>query len=191
MNEFDERMVAAAEADLQQLLSIEPLPEFVARVRVRVHERRESPAKRWGWIGLALASAAAVILAAVLRTNQSVRVPGEQTIEMVHRADTRLGAPPAMVGDTVPSTSRGTVKMAAHYPAERGVTHAETPEIIIDPAMTEAIRRLAASLRNLPPDESVAEALQVEPGDPTALPVAKPLEIPELVLKPADQSGGN
>ncbi len=36
MTEFDERVVAAAEADLDRLLSIEPSPEFAAKVRARI-----------------------------------------------------------------------------------------------------------------------------------------------------------
>src|SRR3982751_4679612 len=95
MNDFDQRMVAAAEADLQQLLAIEPSPEFAARVRVRVHERRESPAKVWGWFGLATVTAAALAVAVVVRTPQSV--PEAQTIEMVHRSDVRLSATPLLV----------------------------------------------------------------------------------------------
>jgi hypothetical protein len=189
MNEFDQRMVAEAEADLQQLLSVEPSPELAARVRLRVHERTKSHAWRWGWIGLALASAAALIVAVVLRTNHSV--PGEQTIEMVHRPDVPLIVPATMVRDTPPSSPQGAVKVARHYAGRFGVAQAPAPEIIVDPAMTAAIRRFAASLRNVPPDESVAETLQAEAGDPRTLPVAKPLDVPQLVLKPADQNGGN
>ena len=36
MTEFDERAVAEAEADLERLLSIEPSPEFAAKVRARI-----------------------------------------------------------------------------------------------------------------------------------------------------------
>jgi hypothetical protein len=189
MTEFDARMVEAAEADLQQLLSIQPPAEFAARVRAHIHENRESPAKRWGWMGLAVATAAAVVVAVVLRTHETL--PGEQTVEMVHGPDIRVGAPPAVLGGTAPATAASTVKPARHYRATRSVTHAETPEIIIDPAMTDAIRRMAMSLRDVPPDKSVAEALQVETGGPTALPVPEPLDISELVLKPADQNGGS
>ena len=88
MTELDERIVAEAEADLQQLLSIEPSPEFAARGRARIHERRESHATRWGWIGLAIATAAALIFVAVLRTND--RSAGIQNAEIVTRPDTPL-----------------------------------------------------------------------------------------------------
>jgi hypothetical protein len=189
MNDFDQRMVAAAEADLQQLLAIEPSPEFAARVRVRVHERRESPAKVWGWFGLATVTAAALAVAVVVRTPQSV--PEAQTIEMVHRSDVRLSATPLLVGDTTSSTSQGTVKVARHYSPPAAVTQAGTPEIIIDPAMTAAIRRMAMLLRTSEPDASAAEQLQTEVGEPAPLVIADPLNVPELVLKPADQNGGD
>ena len=187
MTEIDERIVSAAEADLQQLLSIEPSPEFVARVHERIHATSVAPARRWSWIGLALASAAALILAALLRTS---RVPGNPTVETVHSADIVLSAPPVAHDTSVP-TSSPTAKVVRVARADSNVTRAEAPEIIIDPAVTDAIRRMAIALRNTAPDVSVAESLHVEEGDPAPLKVAEPLGVPELVVKPADQNGGD
>ena len=188
MTELDERLVAAAEADLQQLLSIDPSPEFAARVRSRIDENRQSRASnRWGWIGLAVAAAATVILVAALRTDQSS--PTTQPVEIADRADMTLKVPPVEHNPsplpTAPhqvATRRGSTPTAAP-PA--------SPEVIIDPAMTDAIRRMAMSLRNTQPDAAAAEQLQIEMGELVPLTIAEPLNVPELVLKPADQNGGN
>jgi hypothetical protein len=188
MTELDERLVAAAEADLQQLLSIDPSPEFAARVRSRIDERREPRATRWGWIGLAVATAAALIFAAALRTNQD-SPPGER-VEIVKRPDTTLPATPPADRDPVLAATRTSHHVAIPKDSVRTVEAAATPEIIIDPAMTDAIRRMAMLLRNTEPDASTAEQLQIEMGEPAPLTIAKPLNVPELVVKPADQNGG-
>jgi hypothetical protein len=63
------------------------------------------------------------------------------------------------------------------------------PEIIIDPAVTDAIRRLAAAARNTILDNSNGESIAAD-AHAGALPVAEPLKVPELVLSPADPNGG-
>ena len=63
------------------------------------------------------------------------------------------------------------------------------PEIIIDPAITDAIRRLALAARNTTLDGSKGESIAAD-AQSAVLPVAEPLNVPELVLKPADPTGG-
>ena len=187
MTELDERIVAEAEADLQQLLSIEPSPEFAARVRSRIHERHESRATRWGWIGLAIATAAALIFVVVLRTNDSSS--GTQNAEILPRPDTPLAAPPVPIehGST-PATSA--VRHAAGHTQTAHVGEAASrAEIIIDPAMTAAIQRLAAAARNTILDASNGESIAAD-AHAGALPIAEPLKVPELVLSPVDPTGG-
>jgi hypothetical protein len=189
MTELEERLVVEAEADLQQLLSIEPSPDFAAKVRARVHERHERGAMRWGWIGLAITAAAALILVAVLRTDHSA--PASQRMEVVRRPDTTLHPDPPTDKTPIRSTMRLSHDVTMARDATRTAEGAGSREILIDPAMTDAIRRMAMALRNTEPDVSVAESLHVEEGDPAALKVAEPLNVPELVVKPADQADGS
>ena len=186
---LEERLVAEAEADLQRLLSIEPSPEFAVKVRARIDETHERRGPRWGWIGLAIATAAALILAALLRTDYGV--PPDQPTEIVRRPDTILhpDSPPDRA--LLPATTGASLPVATAKGSARTAEAAPRPEIIIDPAMTAAIRRMAMSLTNAEPDASTAEQLQIQTGEPAPLAIAEPLNVPELVLKPADQTGGN
>ena len=185
MTEPEKRLVAEAEADLQQLLSIEPSPEFAAKVRARIHEQRERRTTRWGWFGLAI-TAAALVLVAVLRTHDSASETRD--LQAVRLPDTPLAASVAMEHGSTPVT------IAAHSAAvgKQSTNTVETvasPEVIIDPAMTSAIQRLAAGARNTILDGSNGESIAAD-AHAGALPVAEPLKVPELVVSPADPNGG-
>ena len=191
LTEHDARLVSAAEADLHQLLSIEPSPEFTARVRARVRERHDAPSRRWGWIGLALATtaAAALVVIALVRTGQTPGGSLERT-EIARRDDVVL-RPPASVIDYPPAPPASISRVESHRPSARVAAHAHAiPEIVIDPAMTAAIHRMAADLRNSAPDPSVAQTLHSDPAATAELTVPDPLIVPEIVLTPADQNGG-
>jgi hypothetical protein len=182
MTQLDERMVAEAEADLQQLLSIAPSPEFAARVSARIDEHRPSRVTRWGWIGLAIATAAALIVTAVLRTNGSSSAA--QNVEIVRRSDTPLPVEHQLTPVITPA--RG---VAVHKQSTRTVKVTASPEVIIDAAMTAAIQRLAVGARNTILDASNGESIAAD-AHAAALPIAEPLKVPELVLSPVDPTGG-
>jgi hypothetical protein len=190
LTELDERIVAAAEADLRQLLSIEPSPELTAKVRARIDDNRESRASKWwGWIGVAVATAAAVILAVALRPEHTAAPNGAVVANA--RPDENLRAPSRTDDTTDPAPKTTLDPVARHRSPARAAEPGPNPEIIIDPAMTDAIRRMAIALRNAEPDASTAEQLQMQMGEPAPLTIAEPLNVRELVLKPAEQNGGN
>jgi hypothetical protein len=191
LTDQDERLVSAAEADLHQLLSIEPSPEFAARVRSRVRENRDAPSRRWGWIGLALVStaAAALVVTAIVRTGHAPSGSLERT-EIARRDDIVL-RPPAAVIDYPASSPSSTSRVEISRPSARVAERADSrPEIVIDPAMTDAIRRMSMSIRNSAPDPSVGETLRTETAS-MELTAPDPLMVPEIVLKPADPNGGD
>jgi hypothetical protein len=192
LTEYDERLVSAAEADLHHLLSIEPPPEFTARVRARVRENHDAPARRWGWIGLALATtaAAALVVTALVRTGQTPGRSLERT-EIARRDDVVL-RPSAPGIDHPPAPPASTSRVESKRPSARVAAHGDAkPEVVIDPAMTAAIHRLAADLRNSAPDPSVAQTLRSDTAATAELTVPDPLMVPEIVLTPADQNGGD
>jgi hypothetical protein len=188
MNDFDQRAVAAAEADLARLLSIEPSPEFAAKVRVRI--AAEPPACGWNWgrLLVPLAAAAVAVIGLVLSGQWSGRSP-EQPLATSRQNDivlpaTTANAPFADVPVVAAvAQSRPTVQRAIASPQRE-------PEVIIDPAISDTIRRLALAARSTVLDGSKGESIAAPNAEFETLPIAEPLNVPELVLKPADQTGG-
>ena len=206
LSEIDERAVAAAEADLNRLLAIEPSPEFAAKVRARIREPQKARGWSTGWLGLALASAAALFVAmgdpAGWRVPKSAPVPVETTVTSVGRglkaAPPTAGlatAPTAVTVETAPTAvARKTAPTAVALktaPDPTGRNRSGQPVVLIDPSLGQAIRRLSLSTANLAldptmPDGSAAPAFDA----PVPSVVVEPLEVPELVLKPADRTSG-
>jgi hypothetical protein len=183
LSDIDEGLLAAAEADLDRLLAIEPSAEFAARVRQRIAS--EPSVSGWRWRRAALTLVAVVALIVVLRLGRSVVPESPGPVHAALRAD-------IMLADTPPETGAGIVRST---PAGiRGPAHARRPapppadaaEVIIDPAVADAIRRLMMSTEVSLQTTSDARAQDTA----AALTVAEPLDVPELVLKPAEQSGG-
>ena len=139
LSEFDERVVAAAEADLDRLLSLEPSPEFAARVLARISAGRTGRWRRAGWAGVALASAAAVIVvgtAITLRQHQSV-VDGP-IVGVSARPDTKLAVDSSLTAPVVP------VRHVAPVPSRPEPQPAD-PEVLVPDEGRLAIARLLAS----------------------------------------------
>ena len=182
LSEFDERVVAAAEADLDRLLALEPSPEFAAKVLARIGAEHTGRWRRAGWAGVALASAATLVIAFALRSGSGARDGDVKATKPVH-ADIVLSSP---ASDVQLHVSR--VITPPRRPRTAGPRTGDL-EVLIDPSLAQAIRRLASSPRTIPLEEPEASP----PSRPEAFVpsvVVEPLTVPELVLKPADQNGG-
>ena len=188
LSNVDARIVGAAEMDLGRLLSVEPSVEFAAMVRARI--ATEAPARGWRSrrLVLTLAAVSILIVAFSLRGGLSVRDNARPAVGPPHH-DVVLGS--TSQADATPVDQQTPPVLPAHRdvrPAPAGV--ARTPEVIVDPSIAVAIRRLAIAARSTALDDA-AEA--TPPGvtpEPEALVVAEPLIVPELVLTPANQTGG-
>jgi hypothetical protein len=190
MTELEERLIVGAEADLQRLLSIEPSPEFAAKVRARIGDQKNESVVRWRFLALALGAAAAVVLVVALVENGPFRTPPPPSIA-ARQPDIVLNpeSKPAIVN--VPAVANVPAVPPRHDAVSqiRQAVSAREPEIIIDPAMTAAIQRLAAAARNTILDGSNGESIAAD-ANAGALSIAEPLKVPELVLSPADPNGG-
>jgi hypothetical protein len=187
LTEFDARAVREAEADLDLLLSIEPSPEFAAKVRARI--AAEPRVRTWNWrlVLLPLGAAAVLVFVVTLVTNRNGR-DAEPPFTTARHDDivlpgAKVNHAPADVPATIVVNNRPTVRRAIASPQAE-------PEIIIDPAITDAIRRLALAARNTTLDGSKDESIAAPDSASETLPIAADLNVPELVLKPADQTGG-
>jgi hypothetical protein len=188
LSDADARIVRAAEADLARLLSVEPSVEFAATARARI--AAETPARGWHSrrLVLTLATACVLIVAFWLRGGLSVRdnvrpIVGPPHQEVGVRTRPHVGA--TIAGRPAPAVlpHRRTVRRApSHVPS--------APEVIVDPSIAVAIRRLALAARSTVLDDAAAGTPPRVTPEPDALPVAEPLIVPKLALTPADETDG-
>lgn len=190
LNDFDERAVSTAEADLERLLSVEPSPEFAAKVRARIAE--EATQRWWGWnrLGVLATVVAAVSVVVILRsgfqTNDErppLSTPAHP--DVVLKAETNNPSSPI-----VPIAPVVSVKSDRTRQARRAASPPPQTEIVIDPAIRDAIRKLAIASRNTTLDASKGDSMAAPNSEYETLPIAKPLDVPELALRPADETGG-
>jgi hypothetical protein len=177
----DDEMLTV-ERELSQVLAIEPSADFAAKVRARIEQEpvRANGWRRWMWAPLA--AAAIIVIVAVMITRKPAVLPDGSAGLQAGRtgADVRLSppsAPPPAQIPTAPPTSFRRV-----YQTTRSV-RAKEPEVLIDPSVARAVRRLAMGrpvLPEVPPEPSL---------DPV---VIEPLRVPDVseignVRPPADQ----
>ena len=188
LSDVDARIVGAAEADLARLLSVEPSVEFAARARARI--AAEAPTRAWRTrrLVLTLATASVLLLAFSPRGGLSVHdtvrpIVGPPHQDVVLRSTPHVGA--TLVDRQTPTvlSHRRTVRRAPPPVAS-------APEVIVDPSIAVAIRRLAIAARSTLLDDAALGTPSRATPEPDALPVAEPLVVPKLVLTPADETGG-
>jgi hypothetical protein len=187
LSDADARIVRAAEADLARLLSVEPSVEFTAAARARI--ATETPTRIWRSrrLVLALAAAPVLLLAFLLRGGLSVRDDVRPAVSPPHR-DVVLRSTPhagaALVDRQTPAV------LPPHRTVRRPLHVASAPEVIVDPSIAVAIRRLALAARSTVLADAAARTPPRVTPEPDALPVAEPLIVPKLALTPADETGG-
>lgn len=175
LSEFDERRVAAAEADLDRLLSITPSPEFAAKVRARITEARTEPMWRASWGAVAVASAAAVIaVGTAITTRQHMPVVDVPMVSSPVRPDTILATDPMVTESAVTTTNAAPVSSRLDpQPAE--------PEVLVSDEGRLAIARLLASARAGTLDPRVFSRTTPSPEEDLQTGVA-PLIVEELLI---------
>ena len=149
--------MAAIERDLARLLSVAPSPEFAARVRTRIEQQplRVFTRRRW----LLMSAVAAVIVVALVMARRGTSVPPPVTPVQADRWLPPQLAPAPSVLPAAP-TYAGTVPQHAR----RSPARAE-PEVLVDPTLARAVRRLAMERPVLPevPPEPSLDPVVVEP----------------------------
>jgi hypothetical protein len=150
--------------ELSQLLAIEPSADFAAKVRARI-EQEPVRANGWRlWILAPLAAAAIIVIATAMITRTPAVPPdGSAGLQAGRpRADVRLSSPPAP-SSQIRTTPRPT--SVRHVQHTTRAARGSEPEILIDPSLAQAVRRLVAEQRVLPevPPETTLEPVVVEP----------------------------
>jgi hypothetical protein len=171
----DEHRVAAAEADLDRLLSITPSPEFAAKVRARITEARTEPMWRASWGAVAVASAAAVIaVGTAITTRQHMPVVDVPMVSSPVRPDTILATDPIVTEPVV------TTGHAAPVPSRLDPQPAE-PEVLVSDEGRLAMALLLASARAGTLDPRVFSPTTPSPEEDLQTGVA-PLIVEELLI---------
>jgi len=196
----------AIDREIQAALSVEPSPEFLARVRTRIATEPAAAASWLSWKLVATGAVAALIVIAV-----AVMRPGEQSfnarpepsasplIPSPSPLDRARGDPEALEGskdvplardrpvDSALSPSKDEQPAAAASRARVAAAAPREPEVLIDPAETRALRRLIAGTR----DGSLDLSAALQATTPTAmdLPPIDALVIAPLTIDPLTPSG--
>ena len=187
LSDVDARIVGAAEADLARLLSIEPSVGFAARARARIAAAAPTRGWRSRRLVLTLAAAPVLLLAFSLRGGLSLRDNVRPIVRPPHQ-DIVLRSTPH-VGATL--VDRPTPAVLPRRTGRRAPPRgASASEVIVDPSIAAAIKRLAITARSTVLDDAALGTPPRATPEPDALPVAEPLIVPKLALTPADETGG-
>ena len=182
----------AIDREIQAALTVDPSPQFVARVRARI---ASEPARAASWLSWKLvasgAMAALIVIAFVLMR------PGEQTFNarpepVEGRARGTLQSRPRSATTTAATTQprRAETPKARTLTRRAGAPQARRrpePELLLDPAETRALRRLIAGTR----DGSLDLSPALRATTPTAMDLA-PIDaivIAPLTIDPLTPSG--
>lgn len=174
----EEEELHAIDRELAQMLAVEPSPEFAANVRARI-ELPTVAAGAWRWWALASVAAAATIAIGVVLFTRSA----PEDVRSVRRGEAT--AAPSRTADLVPSVRPGEAPAAQSRTSDlvRSVRRSQTTvarsrtssdhtmEVLIDPSLAAAVRRLAGEQPALP------EVPPVPSLDPV---VVQPLEVPDI-----------
>ena len=175
---------AALERDIERALAVDPSPEFVARVRVRIAEEPALSSRRFGWLfaGVgAAAVAAAVVLAVFVMSPARRNAPASAPLLTSRSIAAAVVVP--VVSRTGLDRSRGANDERPTTEDARRTTHDErrTTAILFDTRETLALQRLIAGVREARVDLTplLKEApMAVQPIDNLAIP---PIAIEPLV----------
>lgn len=181
--------VAAAEADLDRLLAIEPSAEFVARVRARV--ATEPPAVRWRrpLIALTCASVCALVVALILRGGPEMQQEKKTSVPVVSQLRQDIVLERRRV-HFEPVIRRTAAAIRRDRPERHGAHVGRGDQTVIDPTLAEAVRRVMASAASMTVNSTLESAPASIAGEVPALSIAEPLDVPELVLRAADEPRG-
>ena len=148
-------LLETIDRDLRAALSVQPSPEFVARVRTHIASEAQSagsgPVWRWSF-GISVAGIAAVVMATaflVSRPHVGIKAPDAAVAKADIPPDVTTGPAP-LVAAAPPGAAKAAPKAARqrHVPNARRTTPSGTlPEVLVDPREAAALRAVIAATR--------------------------------------------
>jgi len=178
------RTIQGLDAELQQMLAIEPSPFFAQRVQALVTTAPAKPSVR-AWLWMAAAAAAAIVLAVLLLTTTRPR-PAATAVD----ARTALPAPatvierpaPVVVEESTPPVKRST---PTNTRAKQPAVIAAEPEVLVPRDQMRAVARYMALMRSGTLDAANLVANAAATQTPAEM-VIGPLEVNPIAVSDVD-----
>jgi hypothetical protein len=200
LTDEEHRLVTVAEQDLDRLLSLQPSPDFAAKVRARVRDDERPAQWRGRWVtGVAVAASIVVIAGIALMVATMRRAPAVKEVPVATEAavgrDVSLPADKPGVHQTLMADPASRIEdPTAPIPASRSAENAHiarprstatagppqrtaVPDVLIDPRRRDAMDRLLAMVRSGMTD---LPATALEGRQPI---VAQDLAVPPVVVE--------
>jgi hypothetical protein len=194
----DARLLAELETNLARELSIEPSPEFLARVRLRVAELPEQRTGMldWGWWqrrwmpALALAAVAVIVAAAVMMRSTPVDEPRREVVAMANPTPPAAippaapvpGATGMLVPPAAPAAAPRVQRVARRAAGPDALRRATEPEVLVLEGQMDAIRQFLAGVRTGRVDASAVANTEAQASVGPA--IVEQLAIPLLKIEP-------
>ena len=167
--------------EIESLLSVEPSPEFVARVRTRVAKEPEPAGWRASWM-FAMAGAVAVVIVALLAWPSREPAPRIAADAAIPQGHGPLTPSPSTVPQVVPQAPLRARTAVALASVRNRVIEIDLPEVVIADNEVRTFATLVARIRAsrfdaaVPPAPDPDVALEIK-----ELPPVEPLEIEPIV----------
>ena len=174
------------EREIESLLSAEPSPEFLARVRTRVAEEPEPARWRAPWM-LAVATAVVVLIVAVIAWPSRELVPVGSTgpaLQVSLQPNLRDASETTEQAKPVEPTSRprASARVVALTDAPERALEIQLPEVVLGENEVKAYSALVATIRQRRFDVAVPAAPDLDaPIEIKDLPPIEPIEIEPIV----------
>ena len=170
------RSDTSLDREIEAMLSVEPSPEFVSRVRTRI---AEAPLSAWtmGWTSVAAGSVFVAVVVAVVISKPHEVVPPEALMPIA-RTSMQADTP----SDDVPASPNLTSsKSPERHKPEVSKAAVREPQVLINPEEAAAIRRFLAHPQPEPVELSL---VKIEPQPLpefvfTPLPTFDPMVVPQ------------
>jgi hypothetical protein len=177
--------LAAADAELADLLSAEPSPGLEARIRRAAAE--PSPAGRLGWLWPATAAAATLLVALAVWVGRPASPPPRVAVVAGPEGSARVAVPSSPETSPAPRDDVFVAVVPRRRPLPTPAVPVEA-EVLVPPGEAEALLRFAAHLRTraVSPDSLLVADLSAPLPEPKGVEIQR-LEI--VPLDPAETSG--
>lgn len=193
LSEADQRVVAMAEAEIRRALSVEPSPEFPAKVRARI---AAEPRRSFGWRPWLTLAAASIVVAVAALVMLELRPAKPQVAPLTAAAPqpsppqprraVAESLPPRVVPPALATRPSSVHRAAAAVRAGNDETR---NEVLIDPAQAAAISRLFAMTQRGVTLPEGGDKEMVVPGELLVSPlVVEPLQVRSIA---AEQGPGS